>query len=399
MVGYFGQKLQEVLDALLEPFWCRVSAWTKDLSWQWRTLLLVLAGLVALVAAYWNSLPLFYRTAAAFGKTVTSAPTPIPLDSSLTFKLRETSRRLAEGLRADLNDPENLDPPSAWTLAQLTAASSGMSKIKAEVVRTHFSKNTEIACNCWQETSDSRPNIAVSGWVLFALAELNFPATEAEVRFFLKEQKRDGWWPVFQATDDQTNASTFGTAWALIGLQTQLRNKLIPQTMEEEVSNAIGKGSSWLIRHRGSGSRWRDYPFQEKGANSDSLSGLIMHALHLTASDSIKQLKKEWLDNLPSKVPAAGDASQSYVWVKLRVGTPFKDDFVQIALPWMLIATADAYDVGNYFERTRTLIWMEQALYQDSVIHADTQVENWWRAEFLLALRYVLAPSTLPSRW
>src|SRR6202023_577359 len=124
------------------------------------------------------------------------------------------------------------------------------------------------------------------------------------VRFFLKEQKRDGWWPVFQATDDQTNASTFGTAWALIGLQTQLRNKLLPQTMEEE------------------------------GANSDSLSGLIMHALHLTASDSIKQLKKEWLDNLPSKVPAAGDASQSYVWVKLRVGTPFKDDFVQIALPW-----------------------------------------------------------------
>jgi hypothetical protein len=390
VLGYLSKKLEdEVLGALLEPFWLWMRARTKDLSWQGRTLLLVLAGLVALAAVYWSSLPLFYRTAAAFGKIVTSAPTQIPLDPSLTVQVRETSRRLAEGLRGDLNDPGNIYPPSPWTLAILTAASNGMIKMKPEVVLTYF-RNTEIACNCWQETPDNLhpPNVAVSGWVLFALAELNFPATEAQVRFFLREQKRDGWWSVFQATDDEANASTFGTAWALIGLQTQLRNKLIPQTMEEEVSNAIGKGSSWLIRYQGSGSRWKDYPFHEKGANSDSLSGLAMHALHLTASDSIKQLKKEWLDNLPSKVPAAGERSQSYVWVR-RVGAPVNDALIQIALPWMLIATADAYGAGNYRQRTRALLWMERALYQESVIRADTQVDNWWRAELLLALRYV----------
>ena len=94
--------------------------------------------------------------------------------------------------------------------------------------------------------------------VLFALAKLNFPATEAEVRFFLKEQKPDGWWPVFQSTDKEAFASTYGTAWALIGLQTQLRNRLIPQTMEEEVSNAISNGSSWLMKHQESKSRWKD---------------------------------------------------------------------------------------------------------------------------------------------
>jgi hypothetical protein len=394
MAGYFWKKLQEVLDALLEPFWRRVSAWTRELSWQGRALLLILAGLAALVAAYWSSLPVFYRTALAFGTVVTNGSTQIPLDSSLALRIRETSRRLAEGLRADLNDPGNLDPPSAWTLAQLTAASSGIIKIKPEVVRTYFSKNTEIACNCWQERphSDSRPNVAVSGWVLFALAELNFPATEAQVRFLLKEQKRDGWWSVYQATDDQANASTFGTAWALIGLQTQLQNKLIPKTMEEEALSAIGNGSSWLIRHR-SGIRWKDYPLQEKGANSDSLSGLVMHALHLTASESIKQLKEQWLDNLPSEVPAAGHGTHSFVWVKLRVGAPVKDEFEQITLPWMLIATADAYGAGNYFKRTRTLLWMERALYQETVLHADTQVENWSRAEFLLALRYLVGPS------
>ena len=304
MVGYFWTKLEDVLDALLEPFWLWVRASTKDLSWRGRALLLALAGLVAITGAHWNSLPLIYRSAAAFGKIVTSAPTQIPLDTALTFKIRETSRRLAEGLRGDLNDPDNLYPASAWTLAQLTAASNGMIKIKAEVVRAYIRNTEEIECNCWQETPDRLPNVAVSGWVLFALSKLNYPATEAEVRFFLKEQKRDGWWSVFQATDNEANASTFGTAWALIALQTQLRNKLIPQTMEEDVLNAIGKGSSWLIRHRGSGSRWKDYPFHENGENSDSLSGLVMHALHLTAPDSITQLKKDWLDNLPSKVPA-----------------------------------------------------------------------------------------------
>lgn len=55
-----------------------------------------------------------------------------------------------------------------------------MIKINAEAVRTYF-QNMEIACNCWQETPDnSHPShVAVSGWVLFPLAELNFPATES----------------------------------------------------------------------------------------------------------------------------------------------------------------------------------------------------------------------------
>ena len=159
--------------------------------------------------------------------------------------------------------------------------------------------------------------------------------------------------------------------------------------MEEDVSDAIGKGSDWLIRQRGIGSRWKDYPFNKNGENSDSLSGLVMHALHLTAPDSITQLKKDWLDNLPSKVPSSRERSQSLMWVRLRGGAFGQDPFVQIALPWMLIATADAYGAGNYFERTRALLWMERTLYQEFVTRADTQVDNWWRAEFLLALRYV----------
>jgi hypothetical protein len=41
VLGYFWNKLQEVLGALLAPYWSRMSAWMKELSWQGRALLLV----------------------------------------------------------------------------------------------------------------------------------------------------------------------------------------------------------------------------------------------------------------------------------------------------------------------------------------------------------------------
>ena len=367
----------------------RLRAWTKHSCSGMGAFSCWSCGQVVLVVAKsGSSPPLIYRAVAAYGKVVTSAHAQIPLGSSLASKVRETSRRLADGLRAELNDPGILDPPSAWTLAQSTAASNGMIKINAEAVRAYFRNKEKIACNCWQEISDSHPpHVAVSGWVLFALAELNSPATEAQVRFFLTEQKRAGWWSAFQATDNETFASTFGTAWALIGLQTQLRNKLIPRTMEEDISNAIGKGSSWLINHRMKGPRWKDYPLNEKGEDSDSLSGLVMHALHLTASDSIIGLKKEWLGHLADKPPLHNSVSS--VWVTPRMGDRFTDNSTQITLPWMLIATADAYAAGDNVERARALLWMERALDQDAVMQIDTHVQNWWRAEFLLALRYV----------
>jgi hypothetical protein len=83
VLGYFWKKLAEVLDALLEPFFLWVRTWIKGLFWQGRTVLLVLAGLVALAFLYWKSLPLFYQTGVAFAKVATNAPTQIPLDSSI----------------------------------------------------------------------------------------------------------------------------------------------------------------------------------------------------------------------------------------------------------------------------------------------------------------------------
>ena len=171
-------------------------------------------------------------------------------------------------------------------LPQLTAAVGRTAIGDPDRIRTYL-RDTESACNCWQESPyvTSLPNVAVSGWVLFALAELDLPATESEVRFFLTEQnKPHGWWSVFQARDDEANASTFGTAWALLGLQNQRRKKLIPNVLVDDTSNAIRKGFSWLSRQENR-TRWKDFPSHPKGAISLSLSGLAMHALSLTAPE------------------------------------------------------------------------------------------------------------------
>jgi hypothetical protein len=64
--------------------------------------------------------------------------------------------------------------------------------------------------------------------------------------------------------------------------------------------------------------------------------------------------------------------------------------FTQIKLPWLLIATADAYANGSLLQRVKALSWIEQVLAQDGVTNSDTEPDNWWRAEVLYALRYVL---------
>ena len=62
---------------------------------------------------------------------------------------------------------------------------------------------------------------------------------------------------------------------------------------------------------------------------------------------------------------------------------------MQITLPWMLIATVDAYPNGTIFQKARARNWINAALSKHSVLTADANTENWKRAELLYALKYV----------
>ena len=215
-------------------------------------------------------------------------------------------------------------------------------------------------------------------------------ANPDEVQFLLDEQKQDGSWSVFPVGDPQY-ASSYGTAWAILGLNAQLQLGLADENYASKIANSVQKGAAWLIAHRDHGSRWKDYPLVRSGKLSESISGVVLHALHMTMpQEQLGQLDSGWLDGLPATTVKVTDADHPYVWLKTKDGVDENDDFVQIRLPWLVIGTADAYRNGGIIQRAKALAWLEQSIAQDDVLAADTTPDNWWRAELLLSLGYVL---------
>jgi len=299
-------------------------------------------------------------------------------------------------LQGDLDKPNGIVPQSGWTFAQILAATNNLKATNPTTAQSYLRSVADSACACWHETPlrQSPPHIAASGWALFALAEIGVPATEPELRFFLSEQQSGGWWSLFPSTGNDKYASTFATSWALIGLQNQLSKGLIDQSALAEVSKAIATGAAWLIARRGSHARWENYPsWHEKGTESDSISGLVLHALHVSAPGSIGQIETDWLAALPAVPPSALEVDKnSFLWIEnTRTADGREDDHsIQIKLPWMLIATVDAYNRGDYIERAKALGWIEQTIRQESLMSADTETEPWMRSEMLMAIRYLL---------
>jgi hypothetical protein len=227
---------------------------------------------------------------------------------------------------------------------------------------------------------------------LQALAQMGEPGTKEEVRFLLDEQHQEGWWSVFPVKHESQYASSYGTAWALLGLNSQLTKGFVDANDARLVSAAIQRGSVWLIAQREQKSHWKDYPLLRNGKASESISGAVLHALHETVPKELLQIDSEWLDNLPTVTISADDADHPYFYFETKDGYA-NDGFVQIRLPWLLIGTADAYRNGNIVQRAKALVWLEEALDQRSVVTADTAPDNWWRAELLYSLRYVLEKS------
>jgi hypothetical protein len=140
------------------------------------------------------------------------------------------------------------------------------------------------------------------------------------------------------------------------------------------------------------GSRWKGYPLLRNGKASESVSGVVLHALHQTVPKQLHQIDEEWLDNLPAGTISASDVENPYFYFMTKDGYA-NDDFVQTRLPWLVIGTVDAYDNGSIIQRGRALAWLERALDQVSVLTADTAPDDWVRAELLYSIRYVLARS------
>jgi len=163
------------------------------------------------------------------------------------------------------------------------------------------------------------------------------------------------------------------------------RRELVSSAMRSRAEDAVARGVAWLLHTRTELGKWKPYPNIAKSRESDSISGLVLHTLHVADPSGLRELDRDWLSSLPRTPPEAPLEEGSYVEFRGRF-----DHFQQITLPWMLIATVDAYPSGDIFQRARTRNWIDSALSERSVLAADADTTtNWWRAELLYALKYV----------
>jgi hypothetical protein len=226
----------------------------------------------------------------------------------------------------------------------------------------------------------------ISGWVLAAYADLGRAATHDELADLLKRQGAAGWWPLFTDLDNDSYASSYATAWVMLGLVAQRERGLIPEQDREAVDSAIARAGGWLLATRQAGSRWSSFPTRTSSKVSESISALAIHALHRAKAGDLAVVDREWLARLPQHAVKVTDSERAYEVIN-AAGKVRIDHFEQIVLPWMLAALGDAYANGGAAERARALVFLDRALADPGLAAADASENNWWRAELLYGLK------------
>jgi hypothetical protein len=384
---YIQSKFMQLGDSLVAPVW----AWVMARSWMFRLCVLVSGGVIVLSWHEPGIVSENYRLAISTLK-VAMADGGLALDSDTKAKLSSTTQRLERTVKADLMSLG----PDPWSIGQaIVAIEEGeqpnrpvFAQKAISLIRSHETDG----CFCWAEVPSKHTDemcTFIAGWVMLAFSHLGEPISDSEVAHVLGAQRAEGWWPVFEDKTDEEFASTFATAWVVLGLAEMNRRELISFAMRSQVEDAVVRGISWLQTTRADSGKWKPYPKMANSKVSDSVSGLVLHTLHVADPSGLRELDQDWLSSLPPDPPeAASRIEQNYV--ELRGSNRARiDHFVQTKLPWMLIATIDAYPAGDVFQKGRARNWIDAALSEHSVLTADASTNNWWRAELLYALKYV----------
>jgi hypothetical protein len=285
-----------------------------------------------------------------------------------------------------------------WSGAQAALALNSTGEMppgKADEMVRFIRANKQSSCGCWHEAAGALPVdpilVFASGWILAAMSEMNVAAQDDELAFLLNSQSTDGWWSMFPVDAEQSEyASTYATGWAIVGLEAQMDHGLVSAEKRASVKDAIGRGAAWLLSVRQERSRWQSYPNSRDGKISESISALVIHALHHSIPDQTPGLEREWLANLPAASTKIEETEPVYVEIRSKGRLAGIDQFIQIKLPWIVVATVDSYSAGNSFTRSTALLWLDKVLSQGGIKNADVGFSNWWRAEFLYALGHTL---------
>lgn len=388
MFDYLKKKYGELLASVLDP----IFNWLLGLSWPRRAALILV---VPLVWTIWDTRMQISEHLLVLNqarRVLVSAPGTIPISEELRDQLARLGDRLQT---ASATDVALISPPelTGWSAAQSAIATAG--DIRLVAARSSFieymRKRRIDSCGCWAELNQDGAEkawIFISGWALAALAIDRNAASPQEIAFILGSQRPNGaWLPTTDAL--QEFSSVYTTAWSIIGLRAQLDAKLLDKDTSDRAAVAISRGASWLLSTRQPGARWKPYPMLLSSNASPTISGLALHALKRASTSNIVDLQQEWLKSLPATPIPTSIGENFYVEIRSQSGVTNIDHFVQITLPWMLIATTDAFDGGSIMQRARAIRWLESQIRSTGLMNSDTETKHWWRAEMSIAVNHL----------
>jgi hypothetical protein len=333
--------------------------------------------------------------------------TSFPFNTWDAKRLADSLIRIASTLIADLNS-RGKQGYESWVTAQTTSALIDLVEIdpaqRASIISFFVRDQMDHECYCWREiprpaSAKTARHIPNSAWVLYAMALLNEPITYDQLKFLLDTQHAEGWWPVFPSGDHfQENASTYATNWALLALHEYESRKLIEGQWQNTIREAIERGRGWLLSNRiPDAIRWKDYPlsagnsYSPPGKESIGLSALTLYVLHKINDAehpiSLEDFDQMWLASLPDRIPKSTETEQADRHVNSLDGR-VADHIRYLKLPWMIIANAEAYPNGTFFQKVSTIMWVQRALDESGLLGGEMGgIQNWNRAELLISLK------------
>jgi hypothetical protein len=386
MFGLLSKYVDQLIDSIVAPVWERV----KALSLAGRACVLALLLAAAWLGGHFDKVSALLSQAPRVARVARSDSATPPLSRRDRAKLRDAISRLAASLEPEVSYA-GTQYREAWPIAQVTVALQGLSGVDSARAGDFLESQTDSVCGCWRQipSAASPQNVAITGWVIFALTSVGYHLNTKQLLFLLSNQHAGGWWPMFPTSEREEYGSTYATAWSLLALNEQLRKSFVPSDDTARVRLAIKHGYGWLIsQHASKSARWKDYPNSTAGKVSESISGLVLHVLHHVAGSDLQSMDQVWLTGLPAEIPGPATEEVSGLWINTREGL-FQDVSSQYRLPWLLVGTADAYPAGTWTQKASALGWIERALKETSILHAETIRETWIRAEILIALKHL----------
>jgi hypothetical protein len=404
--------LEEINQKLLESFIGKLVKWFQKKSLITQFLLLLLIAGAGYVARKPEDIKRFPDAFVRWCRVV-SGGSELPLTGREKKELDDSIKHIVDIVARETSvETQNLTPStntySAWSIAEWSVALQG---IHAQNDPLFTAKNFETFVDGlrdqtggWKEyskKSDDPVHMGATGWIVFAKARFGIRASEAELDFLINGSNRRGSWPMYPTTqmDQDFYGSTYATAWVALALHEQAEKCKLPDELERRCKNAVSNAKQWLIGRANKG-LWKlyyDYPNQRDASLSNS--GLILHFFHhldkedprqYYVSGELKGLDQDWLEQL-SVVPPYADSFESWnLDVPIAGDRRFRDAVRCQKLPWVIIATVDAYANGTVAQRMKCLEFTENLFRRLPKISEECSPENsWMLTELLVALRHL----------